>query len=64
MAFITESRRETGLFDNFDITKNIATVYNIKRTSLAGLSGLIHTKKEREIALKQKKDLSPSAVPA
>ena len=58
MAFITESRRETGLFDNFDITKNIATVYNIKRTSLAGLSGLIHTKKEREIALKQKKDLS------
>ncbi|MBC8570712.1 sugar ABC transporter ATP-binding protein [Zongyangia hominis] len=58
MAFITESRRETGFFDNFNICKNIAAVYNIKRTSCKGLSGLIHPKKEREIAAKQKEDLS------
>lgn len=58
MAFITESRRETGFFDNFNICKNIAAVHNIKRSSLGGLTGLVHPKKEREIAAAQKENLS------
>lgn len=57
MAFITESRRETGFFDNFDIQKNIITVSDIKRTRLGGLLGMVSPKRSKAVAEKQRENL-------
>jgi len=54
IALITEDRRETGLFNNFNIWKNISIIPLIKESRLGGLWGLLNTSREKEYANKQK----------
>lgn len=58
MGFVTENRRETGFFNNFDIKQNISILPFIKNSYLKGLWGLIDNKKEKEYALKGKNRLN------
>jgi D-allose transport system ATP-binding protein len=50
IAFVTEDRRETGFFQNFEIWREISITTNLKRSSLGGLTGLTHEKRERYAA--------------
>ena len=58
MAFITENRRETGFFDNFDICRNVASVKILKATKAGGITGMIHKQEEKQLAMEQKENLS------
>lgn len=58
IAYITENRRETGFFHNFEIWKNISISKLINDTKFGGLSGLVDKKEEMKWAEEQKKDLS------
>ena len=58
LAMVTENRRETGFFHNFDIKQNISILPFIKASSLGGAGGLISSKFERECAEAQKKSLN------
>ncbi|MCI8550049.1 MAG: sugar ABC transporter ATP-binding protein [Lachnospiraceae bacterium] len=57
-ALITENRRETGFFDNFEIYKNISSVNLLKKTGMGGVTGFVNRKKEIGEAEKQKELLS------
>ncbi|MFZ7130856.1 MAG: sugar ABC transporter ATP-binding protein [Eubacteriales bacterium] len=50
IGLVTENRRETGFFHNFNIAQNTAFICSIKESALGGLSGLINQKKDRKIA--------------
>jgi D-allose transport system ATP-binding protein len=54
MALITENRRETGFFPNFEIWKNVSIELLIKESKLGGIWGLLNRSKERDYAKKQK----------
>jgi len=58
LAMVTENRRETGFFQNFDIKRNISILPFIKSSGLGGTFGLVNSKFERECAEKQKKELN------
>ena len=58
LAMVTENRRETGFFHNFDIKQNISILPFIKSSSLGGAGGLISSKFEKECAEAQKKSLN------
>ena len=58
MGFVTENRRETGFFHNFDIKQNISILPFIKDSKLKGIWGLIDDKKEKEYALKGRNQLN------
>lgn len=58
LAMVTENRRETGFFHNFDIKQNISILPFIKASSLGGAGGLISSKFEKECAEAQKKSLN------
>ena len=53
IALVTENRRETGFFQNFEIWKEISVTYNLKRSKMGGMTGLTHEKQERAEAKKQ-----------
>ena len=58
MGFVTENRRETGFFHNFDIKQNISILPFIKNSKLKGTWGLVNDKKEKEYGLKGKNQLN------
>ena len=55
MAYITESRRNTGYMPNFSIKTNIAVSRSIKISPMRGLWGLIKDREESAIAEQQRK---------
>ena len=57
MAYITESRRQTGYLPNFSIKTNIAVSRSIKIAPWRGLWGLIRDREEGIIAEEQRKIL-------
>lgn len=57
IAMLTENRRKTGIFQNFDVCKNISSGWLIKKSFFQGMFGLTNVKRERELALKYSKDL-------
>ena len=58
MGFVTENRRETGFFHNFDIKQNISILPFIKSSKMKGIWGLVSDTKEKEYALKGKNQLN------
>lgn len=58
LAMVTENRRETGFFQNFDIKENISILPFIKTSKAKGIVGLTSDKSEKEYAKKQKEDLN------
>lgn len=50
---VTENRRETGFFQNFEIWRETSVTTNLKKSSMGGFSGLVHEKEEREVAQEQ-----------
>lgn len=58
MAMVTENRRETGFFHNFNIKKNISILPFIKQSSSGGTIGLIDSAAEDEWAKEQKEKLN------
>lgn len=62
MAMVTENRRETGFFHNFDIKQNISIAPFIKSSKLKGLIGLLNFKKEVSEAKKLKTELKIKCV--
>jgi D-allose transport system ATP-binding protein len=57
MAYITESRRQTGYMPNFSIKTNIAVSRSVKIAPWRGLWGLIRDREEGAIAEEQRKIL-------
>ena len=58
MGFITENRRETGFFHNFDIKENISIVPFIKSSKCRGILGFLNKEVEKEYAIKSKRQLN------
>ena len=54
IALITENRRETGFFHNFNIKKNVSIAKLLKNSRFGGSIGLISAKDERETAETQR----------
>lgn len=57
MALVTENRRETGFFHNFEIWKNISIAPLVKNSKLGGIWGLLNKSKENKYAMEQKDSL-------
>ena len=57
MAYITESRRQTGYMPNFSIKTNIAVSRSVKLAPMRGMWGLVKEREEREIAEQQRRSL-------
>jgi D-allose transport system ATP-binding protein len=57
IALITESRRDTGIFPNFEIWKNIEQAALIKKSKFKGILGLTDSKQGRRLADKAVKEL-------
>ncbi len=55
MAFVTENRRETGFFKNFEIWREISVTNNLKRSKLGGVTGLTRNNEDYERAQEQVK---------
>lgn len=58
LAMVTENRRETGFFHNFDIAENISVLPFVKTSGAGGISGLISRKDENDWAQEQKEKLN------
>lgn len=58
MAYITENRRETGFFHNFEIWKNISQGKLLKDSKWNGVWGMLNQKQEMAWAEEQKKVLN------
>lgn len=58
IALLTENRRESGIFHNFEIWKNISIEPLIKESKLGGIWGLLNNTKEKKYAAKQKELLN------
>ncbi|MEG1550645.1 MAG: ATP-binding cassette domain-containing protein [Oscillospiraceae bacterium] len=58
LAMVTENRRETGFFQNFDIKQNISILPFIKKSKVMGTSGLVNGKFEKKCAKEQKEKLN------
>lgn len=57
LAMVTENRRETGFFHNFEIKENISILPYIKESRGGGTFGLVSGKLERQWAQDQKDNL-------
>jgi D-allose transport system ATP-binding protein len=57
IAYVTESRRENGFFDNFNISQNIAIARSLKSGGKSGMMGLFSKSEEDELSHKYKKIL-------
>ena len=55
MAYITESRRQTGFMPNFSIKDNIVISRSVKISPVRGMWGLIGAREEGKIAEEQRK---------
>ena len=58
IAFVTENRRETGFFHNFDIKENISILPFIKNSKLRGTWGLLNNTLEKSYAGSKKEKLN------
>ncbi len=58
LAMVTENRRETGFFHNFDIAENISILPFIKDSSLGGVGGLVSGDNEKLWSEEQIKKLN------
>ena len=58
MAYVTESRRDNGFFDNFSITENMAIVRSLKDGGYCGMSGMFDLNQESNRAVEYKELLS------
>lgn len=58
LAMVTENRRETGFFHNFDIKQNISVLPFIKNSKAMGTVGLTSGKFEKKCAEEQKANLN------
>ncbi|MEG0585597.1 MAG: ATP-binding cassette domain-containing protein [Christensenellaceae bacterium] len=58
IAFVTENRRETGFFQNFEIWREISVTVNLKKSKGGGMFGLTNDKAEKQIAEEQIKLLN------
>lgn len=58
LALITENRRETGFFHNFEIAENISIVPFIKNSKLSGIWGLVNKDNEIKYSNEEKKALN------
>lgn len=58
IAMLTESRRQTGIFQNFEVWRNISSGWLIKKSKGKGLLGLTNVNEERKIAGKYKEALN------
>ncbi len=47
IAMVTENRRETGFFQNFDIWRETSVTMNLKKAVAGGFTGLLNAKAER-----------------
>ncbi len=54
IGLLTENRRETGFFHNFSIEQNISFIDSMKSSMWGGIGGLIHNKKDTDMAEKQR----------
>nr|WP_321454868.1 ATP-binding cassette domain-containing protein [uncultured Cohaesibacter sp.] len=61
MAYITESRRQTGFMSNFTIQDNTVISARIKETPFFGMMGIINSKADRKLAEEEGKRLSVKA---
>lgn len=57
LGMVTENRKETGFFHNFDIKKNVSILPFIKESKLKGLHGLLNNKDEIEYSKRYKEEL-------
>lgn len=57
LGMVTENRKETGFFHNFDIKQNISILPFIKSSKAKGLYGLVNGNAETEYAKSQKQEL-------
>ena len=62
LAYLTESRRETGFFDNFEIWKNVAMEEALRTSKWSGTYGLINENAEKLEAQKYKDQLNIKAT--
>ena len=53
IGLVTENRRETGFFHNFSVKRNISIAYQLTRTRLGGIWGLVNFKDEQRIGEEQ-----------
>lgn len=53
IAMVTENRRETGFFQNFNIWQEISITSNLQKSKMGGFTGLLNEKKERAMANKE-----------
>jgi len=58
LGLLTEDRRQTGFFDNFEIFKNVSIIDQLKKSKVKGSTGLVNSKSERQQAFVQKDNLS------
>jgi len=58
LALLTENRRKTGIFPNFEVWKNISIVKQLKNSKIKGMYGLTNLKEEKQIALEEKGKLN------
>ena len=58
LAMVTENRRETGFFHNFDIGENISVLPFVKNSGAGGISGLVNRKDEARWADEQRERLN------
>ncbi|MBV8899375.1 MAG: ATP-binding cassette domain-containing protein [Verrucomicrobia bacterium] len=58
MAYITESRRQTGFMPNFSIENNIAVSRSVKISPLRGTWGLIRSREDHRLAEEQRKAMA------
>ena len=58
IAMVTENRRESGFFGNFDIKKNISLLPYIKTSSLGGIGGFLNKSAEEKWSEEQRKSLN------
>ncbi len=57
LAMVTENRRETGFFQNFDIEKNISILPFVKGSSLGGIGGFVNKAAEEKWSEEQRQAL-------
>jgi D-allose transport system ATP-binding protein len=57
IGLVTESRRETGFFHNFNISENISILPFIKGSKLKGIYGLVNNREEKDYAEEQREYL-------
>ncbi len=64
LALLTENRRETGFFHNFEIWKNVSIVKLLRTSKCMGAYGMTKRKIEKQLALEQeaKMDIKCTSV--